>query len=209
MMGNAGGSGGMSLADVMGLLKNEPALQSKLAELHKRTEEAQSTHRAAVDINLKAEAARKLTQQLADEAERNFLEAKRLKEEADLKEKSLAEQEKAALQMIDDARAQLVADREAMENELRTKEQQSADVLTRREQELQGKIKEFGAAQAEEAARVDAFTAFKRDKEASLAAKDKVLNEKLAETAAVKASIDKLNAELKAKLAKIKSITSE
>jgi hypothetical protein len=208
MMGSSPGVPGISFEEVINLLKDEPAYQAKLREMQKRTEEARSTMAQAVAINGKTEEAKGVSTALAKQAEQQVIEARVLKEAAE-KQAAAALAHEAALQTQhqawqEEANAMLHKGQQQLRDAFIAREKEVAT----KEQQLLADIKQFEAEKAEERARIEAFDAFKRGKEAELAGKDAKLKDELAEADLLKAQNLESRRELQDKLNKIKSITA-
>jgi Skp family chaperone for outer membrane proteins len=210
MMGSAPvGGGGLSFEDVIGLLKNEPAYQTKLRELQKRTEEARANLEQAVEVSRKTEENKKLVQGMLDQTTQQVLEANKLKEAADKQaaataahEKDLAAEHEAFTKQ---AEAELEGHRQHLRDAFTTREKEVAA----KEQELLAKIKAFEATQADHDAKMHEFDDLKRAKEAEFARVQGDLRERNKELAEATAEVAGMKRDITAKLDAIRAISAK
>lgn len=210
MMGSAptGGGSEMSFVDVIGMLKDEPSYQTKLREIGNRLNETKAAEKHIVEATAKNEEIKKFTADMAAKAEKQLIEARQLKDEAD-------RQVATAVQHERDLTAQHAAFQQQAEAELEGHRQHLRDAFTTREKEVAAKEKalldkmKFLEGQKEDhAARVTEFATLQKAKEAELAKKNAVLQEELDKVAQAKADSTEIRRQLQEKLKKIKEISA-
>jgi hypothetical protein len=210
MMGSApaGGGGELSFVDVIGMLKDEPAYQTKLREIGNRLNETKALQQQTAEINAKMEETKKFTADMAAKAEAQLVEARQLKDEADKQVAAAvargreldvweAEQQKLHDQHSKDLETHYQAAFATREKEVAAKEQK-----------LLADTKEFEARQADEQAKIDAFMTLKKGTEDKLAQREAALKQGSNELAVKMAEASALKQELKSKLAKFKEVAA-
>lgn len=208
MMGSVAGGGELSFAEAIGLLKDEPAYQTRMQHLAKHVEDAKVTLAQAAENNRKAEETRKLTAGMADNAEKAMLEARRLNEEADRKVAA------AAAQVLALAAQNVAWQKQVAEQKVQA-DQQLRDAFAAREKEVVAKeqklladLKEFKAWKADEDVKIEAFMMLKKAKETELGRREASVREGEAKLIANLEEVQAMRNDLKAKLDKIKAISA-
>lgn len=210
MMGSAptGGGGELSFVDVIGMLKDEPAYQTKLREIGNRLNETRALKEQTAAINAKMEETKKFTAEMAAKAEAQLVEARQLKDEAE--KKVAAAQARVAELDAWEVEQQRLHDQHSKDLETHyqaafaTREKE----VSAKEQKLLVEIKEFEARQADGQAKIEAFMTMKSGTEAKLAQREADGRESQAKLVANLQEVEALKKELKAKLAKFKEVAA-
>lgn len=208
MMGSPGGSSEISLTEAIGLLKDEPAYQTRMQHLVKHLEDSKVTLAQAAENNRKAEETKKLAAGMITQAEGQLVEARRLKEEADKKVAAAAAHEKDLNARQEAWQKEAAGQKEHMARQLNEAFASREKEVAAKEQKLLAKTKEFEAIQADRDARANEFDAYRKAKEAELARVHAEIRENEGHIKRSAEQNETTRLELKAKLDAIKAISA-
>ena len=209
MMGSAptGGGGELSFVDVIGMLKDEPAYQTKLREIGNRLNETRALKEQTAAINAKMEETKKFTAEMAAKAEAQLVEARQLKDEADKKVAAAGLHESELISTQEKFKKEFEAKQLQMEQHYRGAFATREKEVQAKEQKLLADLKVFEGRKADEIAVETAFAAAKQETEIKLARREATLREGEARLIANLQEVEATRLALKVKLDKIKAIS--
>jgi DNA repair exonuclease SbcCD ATPase subunit len=209
-MGSSPGSGAVELSfvDVLTLMKDEPAYQTKLRELARRVDEAAALNKATNEIREKVAEAQKFAAEMAAKAEQQLGEAKQLKEEADKKaadaEAHAVEIEARQKAWQKNADAELDSGKRNLRDAFVTREKE----ILSKEQQLSTGLKDLKALKDELDGKVAAHADFVAAKSSEFARRAADLAGEADRIQRAQAENDKLRQQLKEKLNQLKTISA-